>query len=238
MVLMNLAANDAQISTSTDFVVIDATGFSQGNLKTRILCGRNCIDAWIQLDAANSSLSSDCYKIRGYDPSQWIPDLESLKQLERTPIFLDPNAWRGLQLNNDVLRPTGATDWVVVRAPSLPIGGNTHPVNLSQQPDHKRPWSRDEDNTLLTLRKQKKSLAEIALVLGRKELEVMCRYMDIVPLRSVAGGIRDPVPREVTSELLVYVIWVGVDTHPVDVRQRGWRIYGYHKIHCDLEIGS
>ena len=38
------------------------------------------------------------------------------------------------------------------------------------------------------------------------------------------------------SELVVYVLWVEYDTHPVYVSQRRWRVYGYHEIHCESEM--
>lgn len=235
MVLMNLEANDGKFLTSTDLVITDVTGLSQGYLKTTILCGQNCIAMWIQVDA--SKPSPDDSNIRAYiNPSQWKPDLESLKLFEQAPIFLNSEAWKGLQLNSDVLKPVGATDWVVVPGRSSRMSYTTDVVGPSQQTDTERPWSHEEDNTLLTMRKEKKSLAEIAVILGRKELDVMYRYMDIVPLRYSGGRVGDPGRAGPGMRSVVYVLWVGYDTHPVDVSQRRWRVHGYHEIHCESEM--
>ena len=189
MVLINLGAREANIPSLTESCVLDFQGLRDRFMRKWILCGQKWIEMWVQVDSAPWIPCRNTW--RNSIENNWTSQIDWLTNTGG-PTFLDPGVWKGLYIDRDVLKAAGATDWIVVQGPSA-----TSPVstNLSQhQLDPGRPLTRDEEYMLITLRKQKKKFAEIAMRLGRDELQVVCKYVDIVPLPSAGGPARQPNP--------------------------------------------
>jgi hypothetical protein len=237
MVLMNLGSRKPNVPLVRDPHVSDVQGLQHRFMQNWILCGQKWIEMWIKMDSTLSFPSGNKWP-SCIEQNDLIPQLDSLTNIGQLT-FLHPGVWKGLHLNSDIVKPAGATDWIV--AQGWPASANSSPklLDLSQcKLDPERPWNRDEEHTLITLRKQKKTFAEIATRLRRKELQVVCKYIDIVPLRSSGFTADQRSPQlETREEISVYILWVGYDSSSVDGNQGGWRVYGYLEIHCETENG-
>ena len=234
MIFINLGAREATIPSMRDPSISDARALPKGFVQALIWCGQRLIRMWIQVDSTPWATSENrwpsCIEQLTWQPQlAWFTNIGELR-------FVDPQVWKGLNISSNLLKPTGAIDCVVVQGSGNAVRSHEL-VDFSQcQLDHDRPWSSDEEFTLITLREQEKSFAEIAERLCRSEFQVVCRYLDIVPSPKPDGFAHPPHREPVMKEQIsVYVLWVGYDVSSTDGSPSGWRVYGCLEVHCESE---
>jgi hypothetical protein len=210
----------------------------RGFIQTWIVCGEKSVEIWIQIDP---SFPSD--KKRWPSGVEWNGgrnDASWLSQI-RHPQHLDPGAWKGISLISDAVRPPGATDWIMVQGRSLRASSASELKDDSKiGVDTDGAWTLEEERILVSMRKQKKSFAEIAGKLRKKELQVACKYVNMVSLpRAESGGRRESAPQAppesaVMYGLSLYILWIGYEAAAENsVNRGGWRVYGYCEVHCE-----
>lgn len=210
----------------------------RGFIQTWIACGEKSVEIWIQIDL---SFPSD--KKRWPSGVEWNGgrnDAGWLSQV-RHPQYLDLSAWKGISLISDAVRPPGATDWIMVQGRSLRATSAGELKDDSKiGVDTDAMWTLEEERILVSMRKRKKSFAEIAGKLRKKELQVVCKYVNMVSLpRTGSAGRRESAPQAPLEsaamyELSLYILWVGYEAVAENsVNQGEWTVYGYCEIHCE-----
>jgi hypothetical protein len=233
-IFINLGAREAAIPSMRDPSISDVRALPKSFVQVLIWCGQRLIKMWIQVDSTPWGPSENrwpsCIERLTWQPQlAWFTNVGELR-------FVDPQVWKGLNISSNLLKPIGAIDCVVVQGSGKAVPSREL-VDFSQsQLDHDRPWSSDEEYTLITLREQEKSFAEIAERLCRNEFQVVCRYLDIVPSPKPDGFAHTPSREPVMKEQIsVYVLWVGYDVSSTDGNPSGWRVYGCLEVHCESE---
>ena len=207
-----------------------------GFARTWILCGQRWIELWIQVNPARVPTATK-WPSR-IDQNAWRLQLDSLTKLGQLT-FVEPKVWGGLHISSELLRPVKATDWIVVQGRTARAGTSPELLDGAQiQLDYNRPWNQDEEYALVSLRKEKKTFAEITRKLGREELQVACKYVDLVPLPSSSRTIDPPNSELITTErLLICIAWVGYECTGVNGNEGVWKVFGYVEIHCESQNG-
>jgi hypothetical protein len=230
---MNLGARKATIPSMQGHSTSDFWGLPNGFMQVLIWCGPRWVRIWIQVDSTPWTPSQNRWP-NGIEQTACHPELAWLTNIGKLT-FVDPQVWKGLHINSNLLKPlTGCTDCLIVQG----SGRAVHSVELvdfsQSQLDPDRPWSQNEEFTLITLRKQEKSFTEIAERLRRKEFQVVCKYLDIVPLPR-SDSVPNPSSREpaMKEEISIYVLWVAYDPTSTDGNQSGWTVYSYIEIRCE-----
>ena len=179
----------------------------QDSIQAWIMCGQTSVEVWIQIYSSfprNTRWPSHVEWNDGMPELGWLSDND-------TPLFTQRDPSKGLCIVSTAIKPVEATDWTVMQSHSSRIN---RPAELRD--DSKgglsldRPWTKEDENILISLRKQKKSFAEIARNLGRKEFDVASKYVEIVPLpRSTSAKKRGPVNQvySESSRMLFYILW-------------------------------
>jgi hypothetical protein len=159
--------------------------------QTLLVCGEQRVLMCLHIDepfpAGTKSPSSLEWK-DGTDDLNWLYGIREL-----LTSFL-----KGIELSSDSLRPPGATDRIMVQDRSPKDSSDTiergycHPT----EPEIELPWTTEEKRILVMLRSKKTSFAEIGRKLGRTELQVACKYIEIVPFPTSRSVRNIPSVRE------------------------------------------
>lgn len=235
MVLMK--AKDRDIDKLFSEIMTGSNKSHSSFLQISLACGEKNLVMWIHIDSVVPAIEKSPSGLEWKDGRTEFNWLSHIRQ----PWDLKFGALNGIELISDAVRPPGATDWMMVQGRWPKVTSPTTEMRYSRpkELDTERPWTSEEEMTLVKLRSKKKSFAEIARKLGRKELQVACKYFETVPFPT-SGSVRKTASAPQTQSasinlrgISLYILWLGYDLPQTNGTQGGWRIYGYCEIHCD-----
>ena len=143
---------------------------SQELVQASVLCGQNSLEVWIQVN----------YEL---PYSSQIRPVRIEKKAKSKELYANENSFlldSGAGSENNVtweFQPGGP-----IMQSHLETSYGTGVAKVSGELKVEQPWTTAEEKSLIALRKQKKSFAEISRMLGRTELQVTCKYVEVVPI--------------------------------------------------------